>query len=78
MIETQEIHERFPELQWIENEMKWTLKGLQEHCSETTAQINNKWVPARPLNYRSVKQRIMEAWGVFTGRTDSFSWPEGQ
>ena len=58
--------------------MKWTLKELQN--LDTDAEINGKWVPARPINYkyRTLKQRITEAWAVFTGRMDSFAWPEGQ
>lgn len=32
-----------------------------------------KWVIARPINYkyRSIKQRIKEAWAVFTGEAEA-------
>jgi hypothetical protein len=58
--------------------MEWTLKELQN--LDTQAEINGKWVPARPINYRyrSIFTRIREAWHVFTGKTDGFHWPMGQ
>jgi hypothetical protein len=58
----------------------WQLKDLLRHCSENSAEINGKWVPARPLNYkyRSFFSKIREAWAVFTGRAAAFRWPEGQ
>ncbi len=45
-----------------------------------SANINGKWVPARPINYRyrSLLERIREAWAVFAGKADAFLWPEGQ
>ena len=57
----------------------WTLKQLQDPELDQV-QINDKWVPARPLNYkfRSLKERIHEAWAVFIGAADAFTWPEGQ
>lgn len=56
----------------------WTLKQLQNH--NTQAQINGKWVPARPINYkyRTLRERLKEAWLVFVGKADSFTWPDGQ
>lgn len=44
-----------------------------------TKQINNKWVACRPMNYqfRSLKERIKEAWLVFIGKCDALKW-EGQ
>lgn len=58
----------------------WTLKRLVLSINETSAEINGKWVPARPINwkYRNLKERIQEAWSVFTGKADCFIWPEGQ
>jgi len=60
--------------------MAWKLKKLIEHCEETHACINDKWVPARPINYKyvSLKSRLKNAWDVFTGKSESFKWPEGQ
>lgn len=59
--------------------MIWTLKHLQDR-EAPQAGINGKWVPARPLNYRyrTLKERITEAWKVFIGRAEAFVWPEGQ
>ncbi len=60
----------------------WTLKSLINHCNTTSAEINGKWVPARPLNgtrtYTPFVLRIKRAWEVFMGRADVFTWPEGQ
>ena len=44
------------------------------------ALIDGKWVPARPINYqfRTFKERIREAWHVFTGKADAFYWDGGQ
>lgn len=42
------------------------------------AQINGKWVPARPFGLFSIWSRLKLAFGVFTGRYDAFQWPEGQ
>ena len=58
----------------------WTLKGLIAHASSTQVLINGKWVSARPLNwkYRSFRQRLKEAWSVFVGKAEAFTWPQGQ
>ena len=58
----------------------YTLRELIDHCNSCSAEINGKWVPARPLNHklRSLRQRWSEAWAVFTGKADVFTWPEGQ
>ena len=60
--------------------MIWTLKNLMESCNETQAEINKKWVPARPLNWRcrTLKQKLKEALAVFNGKAEAFMWPEGQ
>lgn len=60
--------------------MIWNLDNLIRHCGENRAKINNKWVPARPLNYkyRTFKQKIIEAYKVFKGELDSFKWPGNQ
>jgi hypothetical protein len=58
----------------------WTLRGLIMHVNSCSAQVGDKWVPSRPINwkYRSLSEKIREAWAVFTGRADCFIWPEGQ
>lgn len=55
----------------------YTLKQLMTHCQETQAQINGKWVPARPLS-GPFSWRVKAAWQVLTGKADAFTWPEGQ
>ena len=60
----------------------WALKGLVE-CTETTqTNINGKWVPSRPENYKkdnmTLLERFKDAWAVFTCKAEAFIWPEGQ
>ena len=60
----------------------WSIKGIIEHSNSTHAEINGKWVPARPLygtkSYTPFIDRIKRAWAVFMGRADAFTWPENQ
>ena len=64
----------------------WTLRGLVDYVSgengncACVANINGKWVPCRPINWtvRTFRERLREAWAVFKGKADSFTWPEGQ
>ena len=58
----------------------WNLKNLYDSCSTCQTQINDKQVPARPVNwkYRTLAHRIKEAWAVFIGKAEAFTWPEGQ
>ena len=58
----------------------WSLEKLFKYSSETLAEINGKWVPARPMNwqYRPFKQKLKEALAVFNGTAEAFTWPEGQ
>lgn len=52
------------------------LASVQRNC--TLKEIGGKWVPARPLGYPSLRQRLKAAWMVFTGRADAVVWPGGQ
>lgn len=56
----------------------YTLNELFNHSVQ--AEINGKWVPARPINYRhrSLAEKVRDAWAVFVGKADAFTWPEGQ
>jgi len=58
----------------------WKLKDLYNSCNEVQAEINKKWVPSRPINYkhRSFLTKVKEAYMVFVGKTDCFIWPENQ
>lgn len=44
------------------------------------AEINGKWVIARPVNYkcRTLFERIKEAWAVFTGKAEAVRFKGGQ
>jgi hypothetical protein len=59
--------------------MIWKLKQLIQSNDSMTF-INNKWVPARPINYkyRSIIEKMREAYAVLTGNAEAFTWPEGQ
>ena len=60
----------------------WKLETLLKTSSETEAEINGKWVPVRPENFKpdycSIFRRIGYAWQVITGKAETFTWPEGQ
>lgn len=60
--------------------MIWTLKDLIRHTNECSAHIGDKWVPSRPINWRDegLIERLRNAWKVFIGKADAFTWPEGQ
>ena len=58
--------------------MIWSLAGLMRHCNTTRAEIDGKWVPAKPLDYRTLKTKFKEAKAVFKGEADAFTWPCGQ
>lgn len=47
-------------------------------ASKAQAEINGKWVPARPIGLFSLQERIRIAFMVFTGKADALVWPEGQ
>jgi hypothetical protein len=57
----------------------WTINQLRSK-DIPMAKINDKWVPARPLNYQkkyiSFWKRLKRAWTVFTCEADAFTWPE--
>lgn len=60
----------------------YTLFSLLHERYSVSAQINGKWVPARPLPFYyglySVVHRLKLSWMVFTGKADVVTWPEGQ
>lgn len=60
--------------------MTYTLKELINTCNENSAEINGKWVPARPINYKysSLKEKLKECWLVLRGKVDTVIWPGGQ
>lgn len=36
---------------------------------------DGRWVPARPMGFYGIGNRIRCAWAVFTGRADAVTWP---
>lgn len=58
--------------------MTWRLDDLTRFSTENLTHVGDAWIPARPVECRSLFQRIREAWAVFTGRADSFIWPGDQ
>ena len=57
--------------------MIYTLKSLLETTVSLQANINGKWVPARPLA-GPLSLKIRAAWLVLTGKADAVIWPENQ
>jgi hypothetical protein len=51
------------------------LENLNSMCRNSQAEINGKWVPARPLGYYLLRNRLNAAWMVFTGKADALLWP---
>jgi hypothetical protein len=51
------------------------LENLNSLCAGTEACVDGKYVPARPLGFYSVRNRIKAAWLVFTGKGDVLLWP---
>ncbi len=56
----------------------WKLEDLLTVTASLSTEINQRWVPMRPMRGIGVKDRIKAAWLVFTGKADAVIWPEGQ
>ena len=56
----------------------WGVVELINSAQNTQAEIDGEWVPARPIGYFSLKNRIKCAFMVFTGKADALVWPKGQ
>jgi|GEM_PF-1557053 len=56
----------------------WTLRDLFVFSGRNSAEINGKYVPARPMGWDSIPSRVKIAWKVFTGKADAVTWPGGQ
>jgi len=60
--------------------MAWSLKSLQS-WNKVQAEINGKWVPARPLRlsgWEGFRLRFKDAMLVLRDKAEAFTWPEGQ
>lgn len=55
----------------------WSLRNLIDSSRSNKAEINGKWVPARPIS-SGVRSRLKDALDVLRGKADAFKWPEGQ
>jgi hypothetical protein len=55
----------------------WTLPEIVKSMAENHAEVNGRWVAARPL-VGSLWSRLRDAWEVIRARADAFIWPEGQ
>lgn len=38
--------------------------------------VGGSWTAARPISYPTLRQRIVIAWRVFTGKYDALVWPD--
>lgn len=57
----------------------WTLPALIEYCKTgPQASQGGPYVPARPMGFSSLGNRLRCAWLVFTGRADAVTWELGQ
>ena len=59
----------------------WTLRHLYEYVARGEHQAglpDGRWVPARPLGFCSIGNRVRCAWMVFTGKADAVTWDGGQ
>lgn len=60
----------------------WLYKAneIKHWSSDRVVSFNGKniWIPARPYNLSGLNiiQRLMNAWGVFTGKYDALDWQE--
>jgi hypothetical protein len=59
----------------------YDLEHLLDDASRQQANLNGRWVPARPVpfwGWYGFWFRLRDAWAVLTKRADAFRWPEGQ
>ena len=56
----------------------YNVQTVEEQTNSTSANINHKWVRARPLGLSSLRWRFCRAIDVFKGKYDLLKWEEGQ
>ena len=56
----------------------WKLRDLLNSIQSCSAEIDGKWIPARPIGFFSIGHRIRAALAVFTGKADALIWPGDQ
>ena len=55
----------------------WTLRSLILHLEkgpQAFTEVRGLWLPAKPLPYRSIWNRLKLAWLVFRYKADAFTW----
>ncbi len=54
------------------------LEDLLKWCNENQMEVNGKWVPARPINYRyrSFRKKLKEAYLVYKGEAECVLWKD--
>lgn len=57
---------------------KWWLSDLTENAAANHVSCDGDWVPARPIHYGTLMERITVSLDVFTGKCDAVEWPKGQ
>lgn len=61
---------RYPEV--------WDLEELVQYCNKAETQCglsDGRYVPARPLAWQSIGQRVKATLMVFRGEADAVVWP---
>jgi hypothetical protein len=57
----------------------WDVRDLVKFSGTASCEIKlcgvSYWVPARPLGWTSVSERLRAMWLVWTGRADVVTWP---
>jgi hypothetical protein len=57
----------------------WDVRDLVKHTNGCATEIKlcgvSDWVPARPLGWTSVSERLRAMWLVWTGCADVVTWP---
>lgn len=56
----------------------WNLHDLFKSANETTAEIEGKWVPARPYGWSDWKTKLRAIKLILTERADVVVWPNKQ
>lgn len=60
----------------------WKLENLITSSKEVMSSNDGKnYVPARPLPWSGIYGtflRLKDAWAVFRGKADAFTWPQDQ
>jgi hypothetical protein len=53
-----------------------TLESVMQVVNTLSTRLkDDRWVPARPVGYQGLRQRLRAAWMVFTGKADALKWP---